>query len=205
MFLVIGLAGMLVLAIWATMQAYSTYEERTLTDIVAKYINQGDALMQDGKTDAAMVQYENAKRAAGTSKAGAPARRRLAQIFAKYAGDALSRSNYVEVKQYADRAIDIDATYSAGHYYKGVAAAFYNDQSFDSELRAAIRAGGNDDFAQAARKQLCSIYLKHGATCEAAGNVEDAKSWYRKIIDDQTIYDPDIAQQAQDRLAALEQ
>ncbi|MEN6521472.1 MAG: serine/threonine-protein kinase [Armatimonadota bacterium] len=203
--LTIGIVGMLFFAAWAVIEAYSAYSERTTTDIVTKYINQGDRLLRDGKADAAMTQYANARRVAGSTKAGAKARRRLAEVYVRLAGDALKNGAYTVVKNNAVLAVDADTTYSGGHYYLGLAYHYIRDEAYDAELRKAIETGGNDDFAQSARKMLCSYYIAQGDALRNVGNNAGAKEWYQKVLNDQMLYDPEIEQQVQDRLLSVSQ
>lgn len=201
--LAIGLAGMLVLAVWATIQAYSAYDERMTTQTVANYIAQGDKLQAEGKIEAAMIQYANAKRAAGNSKAGSKARRRIAEAYTGIAEKAYEGRNFDIVAQQADLIIDADPTYSAGHFYKGIAYLHFGNQSYDAQFREAMKTGGNDDFARAARQSLCDIYIRRGDSLLAAGKPDQAREWYRRVLDEPDLYDPDWAQIAQDRINAI--
>lgn len=205
LFLTLGIVGMLLFAVWAVMEAYTAYDERTTTDIVTKYINQGDRLMKEGKAHAAMTQYASARRVAGSSKSAVKAKRRIAEVYARLAGESLKAGSYNSVKEYAVMAIDADPDYSAGRYYLGVAYRYRNDENCDPELRKAIELGGNDDFAKAARKVLGGYYIARGDVMRNAGNIEAAKDWYKKAIEDPKILDADTAQQAQDRLLSTNQ
>lgn len=202
LFIVLSLTGLLLLAIWMVTEAYSKYDEQTRTRIVTKYISQGDKLMKEGRVDDALVQYNNAKRAAGTGKAGAEARRRLAHVYADLAGKSLEQRQYRSLKQYASWTVDADPTYSAGHYYLGIADHYLGYSTYDAELRKAIETGGNDDFAQAARKRLCEIYINQGDRL-ASSNPEQAKSFYRKVAEDPLLFDPDWSPIAEQRLTDL--
>jgi hypothetical protein len=203
LFLVIGLAGLLMLAVWAVLRAYDQFDQRQRAQIAAKYISQGNKLWDEGKQLEAMKQYESARRAAGDAEAGAEARRRVAETYTNLAGQAMNQRNYAGVKHMADLAVTADPKYSGGHYYRGYVASVQGDQSYDNELRQAIQTGGTDEFAKEARKCLCEIYLRYGNTARAAGRVDEAKTWYHKLIDDSLLYDPDYAQQAQDALNQL--
>lgn len=203
--LTVGIVGMLLFAVWAVIEAYNAYDERATTDIVTKYINQGDRLMKDGKVDAAMTQYSSARRVAGSTTAGAKARRRLAEVYTRFAGDALKNGAYTVVKDNAAMAVDSDPNYSGGHYYLGLAYRYFRNEAYDAEFRKTIDTGGNDDFAQAARKLLAGYYIEQGDTLRNTGNNEGAKEWYRKVLDDPKLYDPETAQQAEDRLMSVNQ
>jgi len=205
LFLTLGIVGMLLFAVWAVMEAYAAYDERATTDIVAKYIEQGDRLMKEGKADAAMTQYASARRVAGSSKSAVKAKRRIAEVYTRLAGEALKAGSYNSVKDYALMVIDADPDYPAGYYYLGVAYRYRNDEKCEAELRKAIELGGNDGFAKAAREVLGRYFISRGDAMLSVGNIEAAREWYKKAIDDPKVYDADIAQQAQNRLFSVNQ
>ncbi len=201
--LVLGLLGMLLVAIWATMQAYEAYAHRTLTELAEKHLVQGNKLMDEGRVDAAMKQYADAKRIAENAKPGSQARRNIAESYSKQAEHALRTGNANVIKQTADTMIQIDPSWSAGYYYRAIAYYNSNNPDYDAEFRRAIKTGGNDDYAQMARKDLSKIYIQIGKRLAEQGNPLEAKEYFRRVVNDKDIYDEESVESANQQLQSI--
>jgi serine/threonine-protein kinase len=199
--LVLGLAGMLVFAVWAVNEAYAAYVERMATETAQRYTLQGDRLFAEGKMDAAIEQYANAVRAAGTTRAAHDSRRKLAAAYSELARRALLSNDYGAVAEQAARAVDADPNFSAGHYYLGAASYYLGHRPrAETELRKALETGGNDEFAIAARKLLSKLYVEQGEALASAGRRDEAAAAYRAAIE---LQDPEWVSVAQNHLMEL--
>jgi eukaryotic-like serine/threonine-protein kinase len=201
LFLVIGLAGLTIFAIWAVNQAYVAFAEKTAIEVSQRYITQGDKLLNDGKVDAAIQQYSNAIRAAGNTKAAKAPKLKLASVYVEFARQALVNSNNTTCAQQAILAIEADPTFSAGHYYLGISSFNLGDiAKAETELKKAIDTGGNDKFAIAARSDLSRLYIQRGDLFVRNGRTQEAANDYKAAID---LGDPTYGPIAQEKLNAL--
>jgi tetratricopeptide (TPR) repeat protein len=152
-----------------------------------------------GKVSAAIDQYNNAIRAAGTSKTAKPVRRKVAVVYTEQARQALLNNSYSAAAQHAARAVDADSTLSAGHYYLAASSSNMGDQQkAEEEYRKAIDTGGNDDFAVAARRLLSQLYIQRGDWYARNNQFDQAKAAYQSAVD---LQDPDWAPVAQARVS----
>lgn len=199
--IVLGLAGMLVFAVWAINGAYEAYVERTAVETSHRYIVQGDRLLADGKMPAAIDQYSNAARAGGETKAGREAKKKLAIAYAELARQAYVNADYQGCADQAMRAVQWDESVSAGHYYLGSSGYYLGDLArAEYELKKTIDAGGNDEFAIAARKHLSKIYVTQGDALAQSGSRDAALTKYNAALD---LQDPDWTKTAQDRITEM--
>ena len=198
----LGLTGMFIFAIWAVGQAYHAYTERAQTETARIYISQGDRLYSEGNTDGAIKQYNEAVRAGGSSQGGKEARRRLSDLYSRFAGEAFLSGDYARCAEYAKQAISYYDRSSAGHYYLGVSKLKLGDvRAAEDELKKALDVGGNDDFAKYARRDLSVLYIQRGDQALAANRTEDARKAYEAAVE---LGDPDYANTAQVKLSSLQ-
>ena len=197
----LGLTGMFIFAIWAVGQAYHAYTERAQTETARIYIAQGDRLFKEGNIDGAIKQYNEAVRAGGSSQGGEDAKRRLADLYSRFAGEAFISGDYARCAEYAKSAVGYYDKSSAGHYYLGMSRLKLGDEAAgESELKRTLDVGGNDEFAKAARKQLSVLYIQRGDQALAANRVEDARKSYEAAVE---LNDPDYVNTARDKILAL--
>lgn len=201
LFLLMGLAGMLVFAIWVTMEAYSSYVDRAAGQTVSVYIMQGDKLFQQGNIQGAIEQYKSAVAAAGNTKASERARRSLATAYSELASRAYAERDYVQVGNHATLAIQADPTASSGHYWLGESKLRLGDRkTAEAEFREAVKVGGNDQFAIASRRTVSQMLIQDGDFLRAQNRPEKAKRKYEDVVE---LQDPDAVKVAQDRLSEM--
>lgn len=199
LFVVIAVIGMLIFAVWTVNEAYSAYANQAALEVSQKYIRQGDNLLSEGKISAALDQYNNAVRAASSSKKAADqAKRKLATVYAQMASDAVAANNYSSAAQYGQQAVQSDPNYSAGHYFYGVGCHYTgNREQAEKEYRAALETGGNDSFAITSRQLLSKLYIENGDALSRAGRADEGKTAYQQAAD---LQDPEWGPIAQGRL-----
>jgi tetratricopeptide (TPR) repeat protein len=200
LFVVMGLAGMLVFAIWVTREAYNKYTESTAGRVVDQYISQGDKLYKDGRLNEALEQYKQAAKASeGNKSAAATAKRRLSITCAELAKQSYGSGDYAKALALAKDAVNADPSYDLAHYRLGVASLSANQREVaEKEFKAAVDIGGTTDTAKTARTYLSQLYMEDAANLRSRGDAAGARKKYQEVID---LGDADYMLKAQEELS----
>jgi len=162
--LTIGIAGMVLFAIWVISIAYKSYETATTTQAAAKYYEQAVKLHTEGKLDLAEQQYQNAIRVSPNSKAAEGARDGVYKIWT---ARAYTYSQIGDMQQLSDlgrKMVEADDKKPEGHYYLGLASELARDYAKAAEeYQRASDLAGNDQagYGPAARSRLEQIHRQH--------------------------------------------
>ena len=130
--LVIGVAGMLVFAIWATNLAYQSYATAQTAGAASRYYNQGVKLYQRGDMDGAEQQFANAIRVSPMSEIAKSAREGVYQVWIARAYAYSQSSNKEALRERARKMIELRPNAPEGHYYLGLT------YELDGKLREAV-------------------------------------------------------------------
>ncbi len=160
-FLVIGVAGMIIFAIWALNIAYESYVTAQTTSAAARYYEQGIELLKRGRLDVAEQQFQHAIRVSPKSEIAKYSQDAIYQIWTARAHSYASQRNQRALEEQARRMIELRPNNPEGHFYLGLA---YERQGKLSEAIAeyekASLLAGNDEagYGQASRSRI--EYLK---------------------------------------------
>jgi tetratricopeptide (TPR) repeat protein len=152
--LAVGLAGMLVFAIWALNMAYSSYVTAQTSGAAARYYEQGVKLHGKGDLSGAERQYQNAIAVSPKSKAASRARDALYKVWVAQAYSYSNSSDKEALLDIAKKMVDWRPKYPEGHYYLGLADELSgNTQKAAVEYDIAAQLAGNDveGYGKAAR------------------------------------------------------
>lgn len=188
--LVIGIAGMVVFAIWAVNLAFQSYVTAQTSGASARYYEQGKKLYESGQYDAAEVQYKNAIRISPRSKAAESAKDGLYKVWIvrayKYSNsgdkDNLMRVSKVMVEQNPDA--------PEGHYYLGLAHELSGDMNVaEDEYNKISRLAGNDEqgYGKASRDRLDRINRSKTSNSNSAFSAQQQTSEPKPSGDDSGI------------------
>lgn len=157
LFLVVGIAGMIIFAIWAINLAYQSYVTAQTTTIAARYFEQGVELVKKGKLDAAEQQFQHAIRVSPRSEVAEKSREAIYQIWAARAYSYAKLGARGDLANQANRMIQMKPNAPEGHYYLGLA------YEMEGKLSEAIKEyeqtsllAGNDEagYGKAARARM---------------------------------------------------
>lgn len=195
---VIGVAGMIIFAIWALNFAYDNYKTATTADAASNYYEQGMKLYQASRLEDAVEQWRQAIRVSPKSKPADNAREMIFQVSVKQAADCYVSRNADSLKSYAEGLIEAKPDRPEGHFYLAAACSMGLDpDKAKAEYAKAIECGGNDSYAQEARKQLGWIYMSEGDQLRSAGKNTEAVAAYEKAKE---YGDVATMQQAQEKI-----
>lgn len=158
--LVVGLAAMLVFAIWAVNLAFSSYQKTVSAEHAARYFNQGTRLYNQGDTDGAIEQWRHAMRVAPDSDAAKAAEENIfrALVNRAYQIATAGADGRHSLMDQAQELIRMRPAAPEGHYYAGWAYEQQGDlHKAKEEYRKAEQYGGNDKYAIAARERIAAI------------------------------------------------
>jgi len=173
--LTIGVAGMVVFAIWAISHAYRAYEIAQTSEAAGRYYGQAVKLHNQGRLEEAEGQYQNAIRVSPKSKAAENARVGLYKIWVARAFSYSKVSNRDKLVELARKMVGADPKGPEGHYYLGLAYELsreYSDAA--SEFEQASVLAGNDQagYGSAARARLEQVKQYQNQTQQ--GNADSA-------------------------------
>ena len=144
--LVIGIAGMLVFAIWAINLAYQSYSTAQTSGAAARYYDQGVKLYQRGDLDAAEQQFLNAIRVSPMSQIAENAREGIYQVWIARAYAYSQSRNKEALGEQARRMVELRPNAPEGHYYLGVVYELEGKlQEAVAEYEKASSLAGNDE------------------------------------------------------------
>lgn len=157
--LVIGFAAMLVFAIWAVNQAFSSYQNSMSSEHAAKYLEQGTKLYNQGNTDGALEQWRHAVRVSPESREGKIAEDNIFKALVnKTYKTATEGGGAYSLMDQAQELIKMRPDAPEGHYYAGRAFELQTDlTNARDEYKKAMDCGGNDKYAIAARERIAAI------------------------------------------------
>lgn len=200
-FLVLGVAGLLVFLIWAGTVAYSSYEVAQTSTAAAQYYEQGLKLYDKKDIPGALDQWQNAIRVSPKSKGAQSAREKIYSVSVGLARDYYLARNTTDLQTEAQRLIEAEPKRPEGHFY--MAGAYHLSGKIDEakkEYASAVVCGGNDEYAQQARKNVTSIYMNEGDQLAAAGRNSEAIAAYENA---KKYGDADTLQQAEEKISRL--
>ncbi|MHB9035227.1 MAG: protein kinase domain-containing protein [Armatimonadota bacterium] len=199
--LVAALVGMLVFAAWAVNLAYTSYRTSVTSEVAKQYFDQGEKLYSSGKPDAAVNQWRNAIRVSPNSQYAKRSIERIYEVSVGLARSYYDSRNVSSLKDAGEALIESNPDRPEGHFYLGAANHFGGDlDKAKSEYASAIRCGGNDSYAQAARANLGSLYLSEGDRFAAGGQRESAIASYENA---KQYGDSNVMQIAEERISRL--
>jgi tetratricopeptide (TPR) repeat protein len=158
--LTLGVAGMVLFAIWAVGLAYRSYETAQTIGAASRYYEQGRQLHEQGKLDLAEQQYQNAIRVSPKSNAAASAREGLYKVWIARAYIYSQTSDKTQLLELGRKMIEADANKPEGHYYLGLAHELSRKYSEAAdEYRRTSDLAGNDQagYGPAARARLDQV------------------------------------------------
>ena len=159
-FLVVGLAAMLVFAIWAVSLAYKSFVTAQTSGIAAAYYNKGVELYNKGALDAAERMFQNAIRVSPLSEQAEKARGAIYVIMISRAYELASARNAQALMDQAKRMVEFQPKAPEGHYYLGLAYEMQgNQQKAVEEYDTTSTLAGNDEqgYGKAARARRDAI------------------------------------------------
>jgi serine/threonine-protein kinase len=159
-FLVVGLAAMLVFAIWAVSLAYKSFVTAQTSGIAAAYYNKGVELYNKGALDAAERMFQNAIRVSPLSEQAEKARSAIYVIMISRAYELASARNAQALMDQAKRMVEFQPRAPEGHYYLGLAYEMQgNQQKAVEEYDTTSKLAGNDEqgYGKAARARRYAI------------------------------------------------
>ncbi len=159
-FVVIGLAGMLVFAIWAVSLAYRSYVTAQTSAAAAAYYNQGLKLYEKRNLEAAEKMFQNAIKVSPLSKYAESACEGIYRIMISRAYELARASNAKALMDQAKQMTEFRPNAPEGHYYLGFAYELLGDkQNAIKEYDLASKLAGNDEqgYGENARKRLDMI------------------------------------------------
>jgi len=181
--LLIGIAilGALAFSGWAVSLAYKSYVRSVNAQDARRYLEQGNKLYAEGKTQEALTQWKLAAERSSDSRTGETAREAMyAAVVTIAKGLAVAESSE-SLREAASELISIRPKRPEGHYYMGYAAHLAQDaETAKKEYALAIDYGGGDYYAQEARRQVGPIYLREGEGYAASGRIREAAEAYDK-------------------------
>lgn len=158
--LVIGLAGMVVFAIWAINLAYTSFATAQTSGSAMRYYEQGRRLHAAKQYDAAERQYHNAIKASPKSDYAKKASEAIYQIWAARCYDYAAASNTAALMDQAKRMVEYKPNFPEGYYYLGVALESSGDlrAAADAFDKASLYAGNDEQgYGKAARARRDSV------------------------------------------------
>ncbi|MDH7603021.1 MAG: protein kinase [Armatimonadota bacterium] len=173
LFLVVGITGMLIFAIWAINLAYQSYLTAQTSTIAARYYEQGVELVKKGKLDAAEQQFQHAIRVSPKSDVAEYSKNAIYQIWIVRARSYAELRNQQALASQARRMIELMPNAPEGHYYLGLAYELEGKlQNAVDEYEKASLLAGNDKagYGQASRSRI--EYLKDLMKASQAGPAE---------------------------------
>ena len=193
--LAIAFSGMLIFAIWAVNFGYSSFQTAQTSGQAQKYCDQAQTLFEKGNLEGAVEQWRKAIRVSPRSNIAEKARVQIYSVSVGLARQYYDANNSEMLKNQANSLIEARPQQPEGHFYLGAAYQMSNDaQRAKSEFELTSKYGGNDDYAQAARKRLVMIYIAEGDS-NTASNPQAAIDAYqnaKKYADSASL--PDIEQ-----------
>ena len=198
-FLAIGVAGMLIFAIWAVNLGYSSFQTAQTSGDAQKYYDDAQKLYQKGDLAGAEDKWADAIKVSPHSKVADRARNQLYIVSVGLARQYYDANNAEMMKNQANTLIEAKPNQPEGHFYLGAAYQLENNiKKAEYEFEQANNYGGNDDYAQASRKRLVALYVNEGDSCATANKPQDAITAYenaKKYADSDTL--PQIEQRIQ--------
>ncbi len=158
--LVLGLAGMLVFAIWAVNRAYTSFATAQTSGAAARYYAQGQKLYTARQFDAAEQQFQQAIRVSPRSTYAEKARDGIYDVWIVRAYNYASANNTSALLDQAKRMVDFRPSAPEGHYYLGLALESTGElQQAVAEYEQASTLAGNDKrgYGPAARARRDAI------------------------------------------------
>lgn len=199
--LVVGFAGMLVFAIWAVNLAYESYVTAQTSQSAARYYEQGNKLYERGDYAAASRQWSNAIRVSPDSEAAQQARKAIYNLSSTLAQQYYEARDAASLETQARALIEAGPRRPEGYFYLGAAYQLSGRlKEAKEQYELAIRYGGADAYAQAARRFLGHIYIIEGDQAASAGRRDDALAAYTKAIENG---DSETMAAAQQKINAL--
>ena len=156
LFLVVGIAGMIVFAIWAVNHAYQSYVTAQTAAIAARYYEQGVELLKRGNLDAAELQFQHAIRVSPKSEIANKSRDAIYQIWTARAEQYARLLNREALANQAKDMIRLQPNAPEGHYYLGLAYELAGNfrEAIEEYDQASVLAGNDEaGYGAAARSR----------------------------------------------------
>ncbi|MGQ9454665.1 MAG: protein kinase domain-containing protein [Armatimonadota bacterium] len=157
LFMVVGVAGMLIFAIWAINLAYQSYTTAQTTSIAARYFEQGVKLVKKGKLDTAEQQFQHAIRVSPKSEIAENAKEAIYQIWTARAYSYAKLGERGGLANQANRMIQMKPNAPEGHYYLGLAYEMEGklSEAINEYERTSLLAGNDEaGYGKAARARM---------------------------------------------------
>lgn len=178
--LAIAFSGTLIFAIWAINFGYSSFQTAVTCGQAQKYCDQAKVLYQKGNYPGAVEQWKNAIRVSPKSKQADSARTDIYTVSVNLARQYYDANNSSMLQNEANDLITAKPKEPEGHFYLGAAYQMTGDtKKAISEFELADKYGGNDEYAQAARKRLLMLYVAEGDSYVASSRPNDAIASYQ--------------------------
>ena len=199
--LAVSFAGMLIFAIWAVNLGYSGFQTAQTSGQAQEYYDQAQKLYQKGDLEGAEKQWLNAIRISPRSKVADRARDQLYIVSVGLARQYYDANNPAMMKNQAQSMIEAKPKQPEGHFYLGASYQMDGDmQRAKSEFELTNNYGGNDDYAQAARKRLVVLYVADGDSYATSGKQQEAVAAYENA---KKYADSDSLPQIEQRIANI--
>jgi len=184
-FVVLGLTGMLLFAIWAINEAYQTYSSNLSRERAAAYYNQGQKLFERGDYKGALEQFGNAVRLSPRSKIGQAAMEGMVASYLTLGKKELDSGRAHAAISLADQALSVRKDSAAAHLLKAQALTRLGqmNRALD-ELKAAAKSDPAAEEAKTAREEIAGYYIAQADQLARSGRQQEAVELYRQIIQD---------------------
>ncbi|MCX8052229.1 MAG: serine/threonine-protein kinase [Armatimonadetes bacterium] len=158
--LVVGVAGMLIFAVWAINLAYQSYVTAQTSTAAVRYYNQGVTLFNKGNLDGAEQMFQNALRVSPYSEYAEKAKDGIYKVWTTRAYTFSQTRDTQRLGDIARRMVELRPNAPEGHYYLALT------QEMEGRLEEAIKEyekastlAGNDKagFGSAARTRLDTL------------------------------------------------
>jgi len=190
LFVVVGLTGMLLFAIWAVGKAYQSYSDRVRQDRAQAYYRQGMKLFGSGDLRGAAAQFQNAVHAAPKSDIAEVAREAIVGCYVRIGRKALEENDSGTALWAANQALAVKKESGAAH---ALAAQAYErmgmvEKSATERQAASSVSGGGPTLepvtpeGKAAREEIANRYYAQAEDLWNRGQQEQAQKLWWHII-----------------------
>lgn len=182
--LTVAFTGMLVFAVWAVRLAFVGFQTSVTSGPAEEHLQRGDAALKRGDRESAVTEWTASVRTSPNSRAAQTARNRIYEVSVALAEECFRANDYPALEVQAKRLLEAMPSRPEGYYYLAVARDYQGDRAGAmSNYELAIVRGGNDAYAQGARKRVGYLYLNEGDRSAAQGQRSSAIEAYTKARD----------------------
>lgn len=203
LFIVIGLTGLLLVAIWLVSEAYQGFVSSRTEESAIGYYNQGIKLSEQGDYQGAIDQFRNVIRLSPKSKTGRAALENLVGCYVVMGSQALKRNETQIALSCSEQALAIKKDSAAAFALAGDAHARMGqvDKAVEN-WHAAAKADPASEEAKYSRERIGAYYYLEAERLWQSGRHEEAVNLWIKTI--REVPGTQAAQRAQQRLDEMQ-